>query len=87
MLKNYLKITIRNLVKHKASSFINIIGLAIGMACCLCISLWVLDELSYERFNENSERIYLVTVNYSYSDGKQTNLDGRIFRYRNGGTS
>ena len=72
MLKNYFKITIRNLVKYKASSFINIIGLAIGMACCLCISLWVLDELSYDRFNENSERIYLVTVNYSYSDGKQT---------------
>jgi len=71
MFKNYFKITIRNLVKHKASSFINIIGLAIGMACCLCISLWVLDELSYERFNENSERIYLVTVNYAYSDGKQ----------------
>ncbi|MGH7452081.1 MAG: hypothetical protein ACRENG_12095 [bacterium] len=45
MFKNYLKIALRNLFKHKAYSFINIAGLAVGLACCLLISLYVKDEL------------------------------------------
>jgi len=67
MFKNYLKITTRILVKYKGFSFINIAGLAIGMACCLFISLWVLDELSYDRFNEHADRLYRVIVNNYYS--------------------
>ncbi|MCP4725892.1 MAG: FtsX-like permease family protein [bacterium] len=67
MLKNYVKITFRNIVKYKAFSAINISGLAIGMACCLLISLWVLDELSFDRFNENADRIYKVTEIQHYS--------------------
>lgn len=47
MLKNYLKVAIRNLRKHKAHSFLNIAGLSIGMAGCLLISLHVADELRY----------------------------------------
>jgi ABC-type antimicrobial peptide transport system permease subunit len=64
MLKNYLKIALRNFVKHRSFSFINISGLAIGMACCMLILLWVQDELNYEKFNENIDDIFCV-ANYS----------------------
>ncbi len=60
MLKNYLKIAFRNLWKRKGFSAINIIGLAIGLATCLLIMLFVLDELSYDRFNKKADRIYRV---------------------------
>ena len=60
MFKNYLKITFRNLFKHRAYSFINIFGLAIGMTCTILILLWVQDELSYDRFHKNSDHIYMV---------------------------
>lgn len=60
MLKNYIKIAVRNLVKRKAYAFINIVGLAVGVACCLLIAVYVLDELSYDRFHEQGERIYHV---------------------------
>ena len=61
MLNNYLKIALRNLKKHKAYSFINIAGLAVGMTCCILILLWVRDELSYDRYHENADRIYRIT--------------------------
>jgi putative ABC transport system permease protein len=60
MLKNYMKVAFRNFAKHKSFSFINIAGLAIGMACCMLITLWVQDELNYERFNENIDDIFCV---------------------------
>lgn len=62
MFKNYLKITIRNFLKYKIYSFINISGLAIGMACCLLIMLWVQDELSFDKFHANAGSIYRVVV-------------------------
>lgn len=58
MIKNYLKITFRVIKKHKGYSFINITGLAVGIACCLLILLWVRDELSFDRFHENHKRIF-----------------------------
>jgi len=58
MFKNYLKIALRNIKRHKAYSFINILGLAIGMACCLFITLWILDELSFDKFHVDSDQIY-----------------------------
>jgi len=61
MLKNYLKIALRNLKKHKAYSFINIAGLAVGMTCCILILLWVQDELDFDRYHENADRIYRIT--------------------------
>ena len=64
MFKNYLKIALRNFFKHKSFSFINISGLAIGMACCMLILMWVQDELNYERFNENIDDIFCI-ANYS----------------------
>jgi len=69
MVKNYLKITIRNIRKHKGYSFINISGLAVGMACCILILLWIKDELSFDRFHENTDVIYRVTEHQYNSSG------------------
>ena len=70
MLRNYLKIAFRNLVKNKVYSFINIFGLAIGIATCLVISLFVKDELSYDRFNEKADRIVRVVFKANINGGK-----------------
>lgn len=69
MLKNYLKTTLRNLNKYKGYSLINILGLAVGMACCILILLWVRDELSFDRFHENAKFIYRVTEHQYNSSG------------------
>jgi putative ABC transport system permease protein len=58
MVANYLRIAWRNLKKHKLFSFINVAGLAVGMACCILIFLWVQDELSFDRFHPNHNRLY-----------------------------
>lgn len=63
MLKNYLLVTIRSLRKNGFYSFINISGLAIGICCSILISLWVLDELSFNKFIPKSDRIYQVWIN------------------------
>jgi len=60
MFKNYLKIALRNIKRQKGYSFINITGLAVGMACCILIMLWVQDELSFDRFHENVSSLYRV---------------------------
>ena len=60
MLRNYLKIALRNLKKHKGFSFINIAGLALGIACCLLILLLIRDELSFDRFHEHRDQVYRV---------------------------
>ena len=75
MLGNYLKITFRNMKKHKGYSFINIAGLAVGIACTIFILLWVQDELSFDRFHENADRIYRVVASTS-DDGVPTNANG-----------
>ncbi|HBK88458.1 MAG: FtsX-like permease family protein [Cyclobacteriaceae bacterium] len=62
MLKNYLRIAIRNILKHKLFSFINITGLVMGMTCCLLITVYVVDELSYDRFLQGHENIYRVAL-------------------------
>lgn len=62
MFKNTLKLAIRNMKRHWGYSLINILGLAIGMACCILIFLWVQHELSYDRFHENAENLFLLTV-------------------------
>jgi putative ABC transport system permease protein len=60
MLFNIIKTAIRHLYKRKVFSLINILGLAIGMSCCILILLWVSDELSYDRFHSNYQNIYRV---------------------------
>jgi len=60
MLNNYLKIAVRNIKRYKAYSTINILGLAVGMACCILILLWVQDELSFDGFHEKGKNIYRI---------------------------
>ncbi|WP_111672253.1 ABC transporter permease [Algoriphagus litoralis] len=62
MLKTYLKIAWRSLMKNKVMSFINILGLSLGIATCLVIGLYVFEELSYDRFFTNSDRIFRVNL-------------------------
>jgi putative ABC transport system permease protein len=62
MLRNYLKIALRNMNRHKGYSFINMAGLAIGMACCILILLYVTDELSYDKFHTKKDRIYRINA-------------------------
>lgn len=66
MLKNYLKIAWRNLLKNKVYSAINIAGLAVGVCCFLLISLYVISEFSYDRFHSKSDRIYRVWQHENY---------------------
>ena len=63
MLRNYIKIAWRNIVRQKAYSILNISGLSIGMACSILILLWVQNELSYDRFHAHADRIFRLTVN------------------------
>src|ERR1700730_2996625 len=60
MIKNFFKIAWRNLLKNKTFSIINIAGLAIGLSCFLLITLYVMDELSYDRYNDKAGRIYRI---------------------------
>ncbi len=69
MIRNYLKIAWRNLTKNKAFSFLNISGLAIGMASAVLILLWIRNEVSYDRFHRNKDDIYLA-MNRGEFDGK-----------------
>lgn len=62
MLKNYLKVAFRNIKRQKGYAFINISGLAIGMAACFMILLWVHDELNFDAYHENADRIYRLTI-------------------------
>jgi putative ABC transport system permease protein len=69
MLKSYLTIALRNLSRHKGYTFINVMGLTVGLACFLLIALYVKDELSYDRYNTNADRIYRVTRDWVGKDG------------------
>jgi len=69
MLTNYLRIAYRSLLKHRAYTFINVAGLAVGMAACLLILLYVQDELGYDAHHENSDRIYRVSREWLNADG------------------
>ena len=69
MFKNYVKITLRNVLKYKSYSLINILGLAIGITCCVLILLFVTDELSYDTYHDNADRTYRVTREWFNNDG------------------
>ncbi|MEX2116750.1 MAG: ABC transporter permease [Bacteroidota bacterium] len=70
MFSNYLKIAVRNLLKYKGYSLLNIAGLAVGMACCILMLLYVQDELSYDRYHENADRIYRVSRSWKNPNGE-----------------
>ena len=69
MIKNYFKIAWRNLIKHKGISAINLFGLTVGLTSCLLITVFILNELSYDRYNKNAENIYRVTRSFNNKDG------------------
>lgn len=73
MFKNYVKVAFVNLRKHKAYSFINILGMAIGIACCILITTYVFHELSYDKYHENANRIYRLRIDLKIS-GDHLNL-------------
>jgi putative ABC transport system permease protein len=64
MIYNYLKIAIRNLLKYKFISFINLFGLTVGIACCLLILTYIINELSYDKFHPETDRTYRVTRSF-----------------------
>jgi putative ABC transport system permease protein len=68
MLKNYIKIAWRNLLRSRIFSIINIAGLALGLTTCILIVLYVVDEISYDRFHENASRIYRVNEDLKLGD-------------------
>ncbi|MDO3625111.1 ABC transporter permease [Mucilaginibacter sp. BT774] len=71
MIKNYFKTAFRNLWKNKASSFINIFGLTIGLCSCLLIGLYIQHELSYDKFQTNGDRIARVIMAYKFDGGTE----------------
>ena len=73
MFKNYFIVAYRNLIRNKVFSFINISGLAFGMAACILISLYILDELSYDTYHKHADRIYRISREFLNEDGV-TNL-------------
>ncbi len=83
MLKSYIKVALRNLVKNKGFSIINIVGLATGIACSILIYLFVSHELSYDAFHEKSDRIYRLAVRASIGDTKihQTYSSSLTFKH------
>lgn len=68
MLTNYFKLAFRNILKHKFFSAINIFGMSIGITACLLIMLYLIDELSYDRFHADADRIYQVGLHARISD-------------------
>lgn len=75
MIKNYLKIAYRNLMRHKVFSLINIAGLALGMTCTLLILLWVRDELSINKFHKDIDNLYRVMEVQSYPGADNLTVD------------
>ncbi len=63
MLKNYLKVAWRSAVRYKSFTTVNVVGLALGITCCLLILMWVRDELKYDRFHANGAQLYWVLAN------------------------
>jgi len=60
MFRNYFKIALRNIVKNRTTSFINILGLSVGMAAAILIFEWIQNELSYDQFHANTDNLYKV---------------------------
>jgi len=72
MFRNHFKTAWRNLMKYKFISFINLFGLTIGLTCCLLILTYILNELSYDKYNKNADNIYRVTRTFYNGNGEAT---------------
>jgi putative ABC transport system permease protein len=69
MIRSYLKIAFRNLMKYRFISFINLFGLAVGLTCCMLILAFIMNELSFDKYNKNADHIYRVTRSFNNQDG------------------
>jgi putative ABC transport system permease protein len=78
MFQNYFKIAWRNLQPYKVFSLINLLGLKVGLTCGLLIALFIMDELSYDRYHTNADRIYRVTRSFLQKDGSVQLHLGRV---------
>jgi len=76
MFKNYFKTAFRNLLRNRVYSFINIVGLSLGLACAMLIILYVKDEVSYDRFQKNANHIYHIVRKLENPDGAKAEGDG-----------
>ena len=68
MLRNFIRVAFRNLLKDKFYSLINVLGLALGIACCIFIVIFVNDELSYDKFNSKVDQTYRI-IEFINSEG------------------
>ena len=75
MIYNYLKIAFRNLLKYKFISFINLFGLTVGIACCLLILTYIINELSYDKFHPEANRTYRVTRSFRNPETGEISLN------------
>ncbi|OFX83967.1 MAG: hypothetical protein A2W99_03565 [Bacteroidetes bacterium GWF2_33_16] len=80
MIKNYFITAIRNLIKQKGYFIINLLGLTIGLTACLLLTFYIIDELSYDRFNEKAERIYRVGYDVERPNGDR--IDQIVTEYK-----
>ena len=67
MIKNYLVIALRNLLKNKVYSLINIVGLAVGIAVTMLIGLWVWDELSFNKYHKSYDRVVQAWISQTFN--------------------
>lgn len=65
MLKNYFNVALRNLLRYRGYSILNLVGLGVGLAASILILLWVMDEISFDRFHSSARQLYRITVNTS----------------------
>ena len=78
MFKNYFKTAFRNLARNKIYSFINIVGLSLGLACAMLIMLYVKDEASFDRFHKNVNNIYRIASKTTKGNEQEIGLS-RLF--------
>jgi putative ABC transport system permease protein len=69
MLRNYFKIAFRNIIHNKIYSTINIFGLALGIACCLLLTLYIQDEISYDKHHDRVDDLYRIVTNFQSDVG------------------
>lgn len=82
MIKHYLKVAFRNLMKYKTQSLVSIIGLAVGFTCFALSVLWIRYEMTYDNFHEGADRIYLAGSSFRlYGDGFTYNSSSFLADY------
>ena len=73
MLKSYIIISLRNLIRFKTFSFINIVGLAVGITCFITLALFIFDETGYDKYNQNADQTFRVYINSNIGGQESVN--------------